>query len=36
MPERVKLHFHLRVCGACTRFAQQLVVLREALRRYRT
>jgi hypothetical protein len=35
MPERAKLHFHLRVCGACTRFAQQLVVLREALRRYR-
>ena len=36
VPERVKLHLHLRVCAACTRFAQQLVLIREALRRYRT
>ncbi len=34
--ERVKLRLHLRVCAACTRFARQLDVLREAMHRYRS
>lgn len=34
--ERIKLALHLRVCVACNRFAQQLALIREALRRYRT
>jgi hypothetical protein len=34
--ERVKLALHLRVCVACTRFAQQLAFIRQALHRYRT
>lgn len=34
--ERVKLHLHLRVCVACTRFARQLRFMRQALRQYRT
>lgn len=33
--ERVKLQLHLRVCTACTRFARQLSVMREAMERYR-
>ena len=33
--ERVKLTLHLRVCTACTRFARQLAVMREAMNRYR-
>jgi putative zinc finger protein len=34
--ERWKLRMHLAVCAKCTRFEQQLRLLREALRRYRT
>lgn len=33
--DRIKLGLHLRACAACTRFAQQLALIREALRRYR-
>jgi hypothetical protein len=33
--ERAKLRLHLRVCTACSRFAQQLTIVREALQRYR-
>jgi hypothetical protein len=36
VPDRLKLRLHLRVCVACARFAQQLALIREALRRYRT
>jgi hypothetical protein len=32
--ERWKLAMHLSVCAHCTRFEQQLRVMREALRRY--
>ena len=34
--ERIKLALHLGVCDACTRFARQLALIREALARYRT
>ena len=33
--ERTKLQLHLRVCTACTRFARQRAVMREAMQRYR-
>jgi len=33
--ERWKLKMHLAVCAKCTRFEQQMRVIREALRRYR-
>jgi len=33
--ERWKLEMHLKVCAHCTRFEQQLRLMREALRRYR-
>ncbi len=33
--ERIKLALHLRACEACTRFARQLALIREALARYR-
>jgi hypothetical protein len=32
---RVRLWLHLRACTACTRFASQLRVLREAMGRFR-
>ena len=32
---RMQLRLHLFACEACTRFAMQLKVLREAMRRYR-
>ncbi len=35
LSERVKLGLHLRVCEACSRFAAQLRLMREALGRYR-
>lgn len=35
LPERVKLGLHLGVCEACSRFAAQLRLMREALGRYR-
>jgi hypothetical protein len=35
LAERVKLRLHLSACVACTRFARQLALLREALRQYR-
>ena len=34
--EAWKLRMHLTVCDACTRFAQQVRFLREALQRYRS
>ena len=34
--ERIKLRLHLFACIACSRFARQLVVMREALARFRT
>ena len=34
--ERWKYDMHLKVCAKCTRFAQQLDFMREALRRYRS
>ena len=33
--ERWKFDMHLRVCAKCTRFAQQLDLMREAMRRFR-
>lgn len=33
--ERWKLKMHLAVCAKCTRFEQQIRLIREALRRYR-
>jgi len=33
--ERWKLKMHLAVCAKCTRFEQQMRLIREALRRYR-
>jgi hypothetical protein len=33
--ERIRLRLHLRVCGACTRFKQQLQFMRGAMARYR-
>ena len=30
--QRFGLHFHLMLCGACTRFSRQLALLREAVR----
>ncbi|HLX27657.1 MAG TPA: hypothetical protein VKV24_04100 [Casimicrobiaceae bacterium] len=33
---RVKLALHLSVCIACSRFARQLGIVREAIARYRT
>jgi len=32
---RLTLRWHLAICDQCTRFSQQLVFLRTALRRYR-
>jgi len=34
--ERWKLKMHLAVCAKCTRFEQQIRMIREALRRYRS
>jgi len=31
--ERTRLHLHLRLCDGCTGFAQQMQVLRNAMRR---
>jgi hypothetical protein len=36
LAERIKLALHLQVCVACTRFARQLRVMRQALARYRS
>jgi hypothetical protein len=36
LAERIKLALHLRACNACTRFARQLALIRDALARYRT
>jgi hypothetical protein len=33
--ERIKLALHVRACVACSRFAEHLAFIREALRRYR-
>jgi Putative zinc-finger len=33
--ERLRLQWHLAACDACTRFDQQVVFLREAMRRLR-
>ncbi|MDP1658120.1 MAG: zf-HC2 domain-containing protein [Methylotenera sp.] len=33
--ERMKLRFHLFICGACTRFNQQLRLLSNAIQRIR-
>ena len=33
--ERWKFRMHLKVCAKCTRFTQQLELMREAMRRYR-
>ena len=33
--ERVVLWFHLKACDACPRFLRQLVVMRQAMRRWR-
>jgi hypothetical protein len=33
--ERWKLKLHLSACDACRRFERQLVLLRDAMRRYR-
>ena len=33
--ERWRLKWHLAVCAACTAFAKQMRILREAMRRYR-
>jgi hypothetical protein len=35
MTDRIKLRLHLHWCVACTRYAQQIVFMRRALRRYR-
>lgn len=34
LAERAALWLHLRACDACNRFARQLIVIREAVRRY--
>jgi len=34
--ERMRLRFHLAICTYCSRFARQLVFLRDAMRAYRT
>jgi hypothetical protein len=34
--ERIKLHLHLGVCTACSRFSRQLAFLRQAVSRFRT
>jgi hypothetical protein len=34
--ERIKLRLHLMACIACSRFSRQLVVMREAVTRFRT
>ena len=36
MVERIALRLHLAACSACPKFEHQLVVMREALRRWRT
>jgi hypothetical protein len=34
--ERIKLRLHLYACVACSRFARQLALMREAVARFRT
>ena len=33
--ERWKFEMHLKVCAKCTRFTEQLEIMREAMRRFR-
>ncbi|WP_256078560.1 zf-HC2 domain-containing protein [Massilia sp. YIM B04103] len=32
--ERIRMRLHLTVCDACTRFSGQMVLLRQAMRRF--
>ena len=36
LAEQTKLALHLLVCTACSRFARQLAVMRQAMARYRS
>ena len=35
LADRVALHLHLAACGACPLFERQILVMRQAMRRWR-